>query len=99
MVKAFGVIYLTEEEQENEKLVNKYVGKYPDTYDSHPFLTANPYEKEIWSNGFSRKETFEHSGYNRKQKRAAMFKRKFNTRGFPSGYGNHNTPTLKEEDK
>lgn len=92
MIKAFGVVYLTEEEQENKKLVNKYAGKYP-------ILTVKPYEKEIWSNGFSRKETFEHSGYNRKQKRAAMYRRKFNTRGFPSGFGEHNTPTLKEGEK
>lgn len=99
MIKAFGVVYLTEEEQEDEKLVSKYVGKYPDTYDAYPFLTAKPYEKEIWHNGFSRTETFEHSGYNRKQKRASMYKRKFNTRGFPSGFGACNVPTLKEEDR
>lgn len=95
MIKAFGMIYLTEDEQENEKLV----AKYTDRYGNKNFLAANEYEKEIWSNGFSRKETFVHSGYNRKQKRAAMYKRKFNTRGFPSGFNAHNPPTLKEETK
>lgn len=95
MIKAFGIVYLTEEERENPEIV----AKYTDKYGKPQYSAALPYEKEVWNNGFSRKETFEHSGYNRKQKRAAMFKRKFNTRGFPSGYGNHNAPTLKVVEK
>jgi hypothetical protein len=80
MVKAFGLVYLTEEEMENEKLRKKY----PDA------LLARPYTMLYGTGKFTHEVTFTSSGYNRKERRALANKRKYNTRGFPSGY-NANT--------
>lgn len=81
MVKAFGLVYLTEEEMEDEELRKKY----PDAQLAHPYTM-------VYGTGqFAREVTFTSSGYNRKERRALANKRKYNTRGFPSG---HNARTV-----
>lgn len=92
MIKAFGCVYLTEEEMENKTIMAKYAPK-DERYDTPPLL-ARPYEKEVSYNGFRRTITFGNSGYNRKERRKLMYTRKYNTRGLPAGYGAHTKPVV-----
>lgn len=107
MVKAYGLVYVTEEESENTDIMlteagdPKYVVMGTEEWDrqaekgyfSLPIaLICKPHSIMLGKGKFQREHVFSTSGMTRVEKRREMYRRKFNTRGYPSGYGARTKP-------
>lgn len=102
MIKAYGMVYLTEDDMSNPEIHGKYL--MVDSLDWTKQVEQGYFTKQlalpckhhtvtVGKGIYARTEEFSTSGMTRAEKRKAMYKRKINTRGYPSGFGARNKPT------
>ncbi len=77
MRKINGIVYLDEDEWENEALREEY----PDALLMKTYTRMRGQGTRLYT------EKFEASGYNRREIRNLRNRRRYNTKGNPSGYG------------